>query len=162
MNKPKKLRVTVNGEYLRDIYPHATRFQVFKFRVKVLFQRALMVGAAVFFTYTVFALGSQFSQPNITQITAKDIMAPVLEKIAKCESSGSQYQKNGQVVLSANKNGSVDVGKYQINVTIWGKQATKLGYDLTKPEDNRAMAEYLYLNYGTEPWSHTSGTCWTK
>lgn len=87
------------------------------------------------------------------------INAPVLERIAKCE-SGNMHYKNGQVVMRANTNNTVDIGRYQIN-TVWNAQATKLSLDLTKEADNKKMAEWIYTNIGTGPWS-ASSHCWNK
>jgi hypothetical protein len=88
-----------------------------------------------------------------------ETIAPVMEKIAKCE-SGNNHYKNGQVIFNSNSDGSVDIGYYQIN-SIHNKQATKLGYDLTKESDNKAYAMYLYKTQGTEPW-YASKSCWNK
>ncbi len=88
-----------------------------------------------------------------------EMEAPVMDRIAHCESSGS-HKKDGQVIFKANTDGSVDIGKYQIN-SIWNKKATKLGYDLTNEVDNKAFAMWLYKNYGTLPWS-ASAKCWNK
>ena len=84
--------------------------------------------------------------------------APVLARIAKCESDGSQFL-HGQVITHANRNGSVDIGKYQINIRKWGKRATKLHYNLATLKGNTAMAQYIYLNYGTGAW-YLSAKCW--
>ena len=82
---------------------------------------------------------------------------PILDKIAKCESGGSHYDKNGQVLI----NRTQDVGLYQINVPIWGKEATKQGLNLYDEQDNKKFAEWLFLNYGSAPWVHSS-KCWIK
>ncbi len=87
--------------------------------------------------------------------------APVLTRIAKCESGNKHIGSNGQVILNANTNGSVDVGVMQINERIWGKKATELGLNLWVEKDNRAFGKYLYDNFGTEPWVW-SKACWNK
>lgn len=84
----------------------------------------------------------------------------VMERIAKCESSTGHFGPSGQVIFNANSNGSVDIGKYQIN-TVWFKKATELGYDLTNEKDNEAFAMWIYDNHGTEPW-YSSVKCWNK
>jgi len=71
-----------------------------------------------------------------------------MARIAKCESGNSHYDKNGQVLI----NKSRDVGRYQINVQVWGKKATELGYDLYNEKDNEAFALWLFENKGSEPW----------
>jgi hypothetical protein len=97
-------------------------------------------------------------KPIEVQVESK---SAVMERIAKCESGNRHFDTNGQVVLNGNKDGSVDVGRYQINSAIWGKKATELGYNLTKEDDNTSFANWLYKNYGTEPW-YPSKKCWNK
>src|SRR3990167_4441948 len=56
---------------------------------------------------------------SITQVVnAESKIPPVLQRIAKCESSDTHYGKSGQVLLSANTNDTVDVGRYQVN-SVW-------------------------------------------
>ena len=95
----------------------------------------------------------------VPEVMAATIEAdpPVLERIAKCESGASHVDKNGQVLINATR----DVGYYQINVAIHGKKATEMGLNLFIEEDNKKFAEYLYENFGTEPWVH-SKKCWNK
>jgi hypothetical protein len=88
-----------------------------------------------------------------------EVIPPVMERIAKCE-SGSNHYKNGQVLIRSNKDGSVDIGYYQIN-SVHNKQATLMGLDLTKEEDNKTFAMHLYKTIGTEPW-YSSKACWNK
>lgn len=115
------------------------------------------IGAAV-------GLSIAFTQTSVeAQVITKEVLvseeAPVLERIALCESGGKHY-KNGQVVFNANTDGTVDVGKYQIN-TVWFKKATELGLDITREADNHAMAKWIYSNRGTGDWS-ASQACWKK
>jgi len=82
---------------------------------------------------------------------------PILDKIAKAESGGHQFDKNGNVILHANITGSlagsVDIGEFGINNVVWGATAAKLGYDLMTEDGNTKMAEYILENYGTSAWS---------
>ena len=88
-----------------------------------------------------------------------DSRAPVLERIAKCESKNSHFATNGQVLVAGNTNKSVDIGRYQINSQIWGAHATEQGLNLFIEKDNEKMAIWIYKNYGTEPWVY-SKKCW--
>lgn len=116
------------------------------------------VGAIVFSSSTVTA--------QVPQVITVEAKAPILDRIADCESgngktgTGSQLNKNGQVVLNVNTNGTVDIGKYQIN-TIHEAEATKLGFNLFTLEGNTAYAKYMYANYGTGDWASSQG-CWKK
>lgn len=161
MEKP--LKVFWNGKHLRDIYPHATRWEVFKFKVKRFFRKCVIVTVSILVIWLACIIYSKVN-PSIIYTKAEvikevEVKAPVLDRIAKCESGGNHY-RNGQVIVNGNKNGSVDVGKYQIN-SLWFKKATEMGLNLTVEEDNTKFATYLYKTYGTEPWIWTK-SCWNK
>ena len=151
------------GERLKDVYPHATRWQVFKFKVRMLIKRLIRLSLAGGLLYGVFILGGMLNPvttfATIEKLVPVETIPPVMERIAKCESSGTHF-KDGQVIFNANTNKSVDIGKYQIN-SIWRKKATEMGLDLTKEKDNEEFAMYLYKTHGTEPW-YSSKTCWHK
>ena len=157
----KSIRVMFYGKHLRDIYPRATRWQIAKYKVWRFTRKVLIVSAFVFAVTGSYALGAFINSAKVIQVeTPVKANAPVLERIAKCESGGSQYDKTGQVTLHPNSDGTIDVGKYQVN-SKWFTQATKLGYDLTKPDDNKKMAEWIYENRGTGDWQ-SSARCWQK
>ncbi len=95
---------------------------------------------------------------KIVEVPSREL-PPVLKKIMACEGK-SQHAKNGQITYNVNNNGSIDLGIMQIN-SVHFALATKLGYDLTKEEDNIKFGQYLYFNFGTEPW-YSSKSCWNK
>lgn len=116
-----------------------------------------VLGGVLFSTSTVIAHTNTVKLP---------VEAPVLNRIADCESGdgtkgSGTHTKNGQVVTNGNKNGSVDIGKYQINLRVWGAKASELGYDLATEDGNTAMAEWIYLNRGTGDW-YASQNCWKR
>ena len=90
-----------------------------------------------------------------------EIEAPVIAKIMECESQSKHLDKNGQVKLNVNTNGTIDIGVMQINLTYWGATAGTMGLDLTKEADNKAFAMWLFKNHGTGDWS-SSSKCWDK
>ena len=154
------------GKRLKDMYPHATKWQVFKYRIYKFFMQILTWTIVAGVLYGTFSLGRYLYPATIITTTPViqevDKPAAVLARIAQCESHNSQYdKKTGQVLLNGNKNGSVDIGKFQINDQIWGAQATSLHYNLMVEADNVAFANYLYHTYGTEPWVWTK-PCWNK
>lgn len=121
----------------------------------------------LFIGLTCFVIGSKINNKVVYKEVEKeivrevDVASPILERIAKCESGGSHYDANGQVLMVANTNKSVDVGKYQINNKVWGKKATELGFNLVVEEDNHSMAKWIFYNRGTEDWKY-SRKCWVK
>lgn len=161
----KKIPIFWNGKLLRDVYPHATKWQVFKYRVKKFLMGCLFWLTVIAISFGIFMAG-RYLYP--TQVYTKqevikevEVKAPVLDRIALCESKGNHWATNGQVKVAGNKNGSVDIGKYQINNNIWGAKATEMGLNLMVEKDNEEFARYLYKNYGTEPWVWTK-SCWNK
>lgn len=98
----------------------------------------------------------------------------ILKRIAQAESLDSHYctkrhvaaglcKRNeiGQVLIRRNDNGTEDIGRYQINLHFWGKQAGTLGFNLYDEAGNEAMAQWVYDNYGTGPW-YLSKHNWNK
>jgi hypothetical protein len=103
----------------------------------------------------------EYKTEQVEVIKEIEVEAPVLSRIAKCESGNNHYAKSGQVLVVGNNNKSVDVGKYQINAQIWGAKATELKLNIFIEKDNEEFAKYLYRTYGTEPWVW-SKKCWSK
>lgn len=133
-------------------------------RVGTITRRAIVAGGAVsvagWLLYGGAMIGARAWPVTVyaEKVVHSAAGAPILKRIAKCESPTGQY-KDGQVVMVANRNGSVDVGKNGINLRTWGATAAKMGLDLTKERDNDAMAEWIFLNRGTEDWKY-SADCW--
>lgn len=156
--KPKTTKVYYMGKRLKDMYPHATKWQVFKYKVRKFFHKVFVTLAVVGILYGAVQIGAEMFPKVVYAVQEKaEEPIPVMERIAKCESD-KQHKENGQVLLRGNKNKTVDVGIYQIN-SVWFKKATELGYDLTTREGNTAMAMWIYHNRGTSDWS-ASYKCW--
>lgn len=145
-----------------------TRSQYAWLKIKEITKKTITISAitvtAVWILVGGIHLGKQFAP---TVFAEKEVIkevkahAPVMDRILKCESGGTHVDpKTGQVLMRANKNGSIDIGKYQIN-SVWFKKATELGLNLSIEKDNESMAYYLYENFGTEDW-YSSKACWDK
>lgn len=150
-------KFTCNGKRM-------TRFQALRMTVVSYFKKLMIVSASMCALMWAGVLGANsFPKHVYASIPVEvpiDAPTPVLERIAACESGGMQTKK-GQIVLNVNANGTVDVGKYQINLKTWGPTATKMGLDLTKESDNETMAKWIYANRGTGDW-YSSASCWNK
>lgn len=159
----KIIKVFWHGKRLRDIYPHATWFQVLKWKMYRFFRKAMIASMVVGAVWGAFKIGTSLPGETTYAVQEKFVevprKSPVLERIAHCESNNTHY-KDGQVIFNVNTNGTVDIGKYQIN-SVWNKKATELGLDLTKEKDNEAMATWIYENRGTGDWS-ASMRCWQR
>lgn len=85
--------------------------------------------------------------------------APVMAKVAFCESNFRQFGKDG-LPLRGHVN-DADVGVMQINETVHLEAAAKLGLDIETLEGNLAYARHIYERQGTAPWIY-SKHCWNK
>ena len=147
-----------NGKEVRD---NRGRFTSYWKKIKW-FCKRVVIGVGVCFIALGLYVGGQVNvklPELIPVVEAEDTLAPILERIAKCESP-SGHTKNGKVVFARNTNGTTDIGKFQIN-TIWLPQAAELGLNLSVEEDNTKFAEWLYANRGTSDW-FSSSKCWQK
>jgi hypothetical protein len=169
----KKLKIFYNGKRLKDVYPHATAWQVFKFRVARFMYRGAQLTAAVSLLYAASFAGS-YLNPRLVYAEPVVTTPPVLQRIAQCESHNSHFCTDaliakhmcpkgmlGQVLVRGNKNKSVDVGLYQINADTWGAIATDNGFNIYTEEGNMQMAKWIYENRGTADWE-ASRKCWYK
>lgn len=176
----KPIKVFWHGKRLRDIYPHATRWEVFKWKTMKFIRKIVLwsatIGLVMGSTYAGFMWAKVTVEPE--KVIAKEIVEvpvdgplPVLERIADCESGKRDHQGHGvkgtatqidptthQVMIKTNTDGSVDVGYMQIN-SVNFKDAAKRGYDVTKEADNKAYGLYLFKTRGSQPWK-SSITCW--
>lgn len=144
--------------------PKLTRWGKFKEFCKRVFKLTIwtLIGIGILWLagVTYATLYPVTSYQTIEKVVEIETISPVLNRIAKCESTTGHYNKHGQVAFHANNNGTVDVGKYMIN-SIWDSKATEMGLDLTVESDNEAFAQYLYKNFGTVHWE-ASRKCWNK
>lgn len=167
-NKQKPVTLKVNGIEVGKINlvgTNATKFQVMRYKANMIAKRVLYTGAVTVSIawLVVGALHIGMANAKTTSVKVEvvkevRIKAPVMDRIAKCESGGRHTDSTGQVVLRGNTNKTVDVGLYQIN-SVWYKKATELGLDITKESDNEAMAYWIYENRGTGDW-YSSEKCW--
>ena len=84
---------------------------------------------------------------------------PILVKFARCESTFSQFDKNGEVIRG--RVNRADVGVMQINEKYHAEKAEELGFDIHTIEGNVSYAKYLYEKQGSAPWN-ASSKCWRK
>lgn len=155
-------RVIYNGKeiYNRD---KRGRFSSLRYKFGKFMKRSLFVMGAISVIGWSVVAGSYLMPKTIyaEKEVVKEVKghAPVMDRIAKCESNNSHLDpKTGQVYMLANTNKTVDVGKYMLN-TVWHKKAKELGLDITKEADNEKMAYWIYENHGTSPW-YASEKCW--
>lgn len=152
-------RIYYMGKRVRE---NNGRFSSFKIKAKIFLGKVFRLSMLGLALYVAFISGRYIAPTEtiVNVVQADSGIPPVLERIAKCESGGKHFDKNGQVLMRSNTNKSVDVGKFQIN-SIWFAKATEMGLDITKEADNEKMAEWIYENKGTSDWS-ASFKCWSR
>lgn len=124
---------------------------------------------------TLFVANVFADEIPVSLMEKNEVNRPViLKKIATAESGDSHYctaahvrqgcckkYEIGTPLVCTNKNGTKDVGRYQLNTYFWGETAKKLGLNVYDEEDNQRMAEWIYDHHGTQPW-HLSQHNWDK
>ncbi len=85
--------------------------------------------------------------------------APIMHKIAYCESRNRQFDKDGSVLRGIVN--AKDVGVFQINERYHLSDSKKMGISIHTVEGNMEYARHLYESQGTQPWS-SSRPCWGK
>ncbi len=83
--------------------------------------------------------------------------APIMHKIAYCESRNRQFNPDGSVIRGVVN--SRDVGIFQINEKYHLSDSQKMGLNIHTVEGNLEYAKYLYEKQGTRPWN-SSKPCW--
>lgn len=131
-------------------------------QIKSFLKKAVIWGSSVAVVASIIAFSVSTSKvvAEVPETITVEAKAPILDRIASCESKGSQIGPSGQVIIHVNTNGTYDIGKYQIN-SIHNAEATKLDFDLTTEEGNYGYAKYIYATKGTGDWS-SSAHCWQK
>ena len=84
---------------------------------------------------------------------------PIMIRIAKCESTFKQLDKDGDV--HRGKVNNADVGVMQINEKYHLDTAEEADLNIYTLKGNAAYARKLYEKEGTKPWS-SSKPCWGK
>ena len=83
--------------------------------------------------------------------------APIMVKVAKCESGLQQFYPDGSLVRGIRH--PPDVGVCQINEAVHSTEARALGFDLHTLAGNVKYCRHLFDEEGTQPWE-SSRKCW--
>lgn len=124
----KTIQVYWNGEPLKKIYPHATRWQVIKYRVNKFLVRVLkitilasLIAASLLLAFT---MGSNYSKTY--QITGNDRLPMkisefkdnLLATLQGCEASGYK-PGDAPIIFDSNKLPSIGPYQFQIATVVW-------------------------------------------
>lgn len=124
----KKIPLFYNGKRLKDVYPYATKFEVFKFKVTRFFRKVVIVTGAIAFLAGV-AVGS-FKIGQVTPGT-KYVMADssnamfaskidslengVVAQVSSCEDTG---HIEGLIIFDTNHKPSIGIMQFQVTTVI--------------------------------------------
>jgi hypothetical protein len=181
----KSIKVIWNGKRLKDIYPHATKWQVFKYRVYKFFhklmQMTVLTTILAIVVTTAFVVG-RYSKADVAM--ALDVQPSfdskvdglkngVVDEIANCESRNSS-QDTALVVYDNNSKGTIrgkdiaSIGVMQFKVStvqaFWKQlhkenlsnyEATLLALDNKKAKD---LAKDAIFNIQGSVWNWTCAT----
>lgn len=86
-----------------------------------------------------------------------EVLPPVFQRIAQCESSTQQFNPDGSVLHGVVNH--ADTGIFEINKTAHLKQAESMGLDINTLLGNVLYAKYLYSKNGLSDWRY-SAKCW--
>lgn len=173
----KKIKVTWNGERLRDIYPHATKMQVLKYKIRKFIQRLLFVMKwgfiAISFMLLAFWTGGyvyssekilfQDREVKVDTLSLKieSLKGAVLDDLKSCESSDVEESIG---IIKFDSNSVASIGSYQFqvktvigyykslyNTEITGKEAILIALEDSKA---RELAKDIIFkeNGGIENW----------
>lgn len=117
----KSIKVMWNGKHLRDIYPHATSFQVFKWKVGKFFRKAILTAIVLGIIYLGFYLFNEFNATkyvadiNVVQKTTDNELERIMNeenfkaitilrarKVASDQKMALEIEKN-KAILEAEK-----------------------------------------------------------
>ncbi|MEI6532470.1 MAG: hypothetical protein WCO06_01380 [Candidatus Roizmanbacteria bacterium] len=153
MNKP--IKVLWNGKLLREIYPHATRWQVFKFKLKKFVRKCLIVSGVMTMAFILIVLGvyvnpaikcqKKIAEKDNLTLKVNDIKDKVINDIQSCESKGHS-ESDGIIIFDSNKVASVGTMQFQVKTvqhyykTLYDQEITPKEAILIALDDNKAEA----------------------
>lgn len=148
----KKIKLFYNGARLKDIYPHATKWQVFKYKVRKfvhkVVQMTILTAILSAVVATTFFIGryskadiALADEPNYSQ-RVDSLKTEVVNKIKSCESKG-YVENDGLIILDTNNKMSIGQLQFQTNTVIYyyqklygqkitTKEAVEIALDTTK------------------------------
>lgn len=156
----KPVKVFLYGQRLRDIYPHATKWQVFKYRVGQFTRKVVILSFASLILFTTFKVGSYsgattvYAVPeNSLQNKVEELKSELLDTIESCESA-SKHEDDGIIVFDSNNKASIGTFQFQkatvihyyktlFNKDITGKEAVLIALDSSKA---RELAKEIVFN----------------
>lgn len=121
------LKVTYMGEPLRNIYPHATKWQVFKYKFALYLRRVLIGSMIVGAIVGSFKIGRTTTEPVFVQAEDKSkamymskvdkLKEDIANQLMACESAG-HTEDDGIIIFDSNNKASIGNFQFQKNTVI--------------------------------------------
>ncbi len=140
----KQIKVFMGNERLKDIYPHATKWQVFKYRVRRFVRKVIqlfVLGSvisgviAIAFFYGKYGESKTALADNVDSLTSKidSLKNDVVNQIAECETGNAnqdtaivKYDNNSHGTLKGKNIASIGVLQFKVDtVQMFWKQLHK-------------------------------------
>ena len=173
MKKPKGIKVYLNGEQLRDIYPHATKWQVFKWNTYKFLIKVRNISFLLLVAFSLIQAGRYLYPLTVYKVEANEIIvdnltprinkikAEALQGIKECESAGHN-EDDGIIIFDTNKKASIGSFQFQKATVIYyykslyGKEITPKEAVLIALDDEKATSlakDILFnTNNGSKNW----------
>lgn len=160
----KRIKIHYMGKRLKDVYPYATKWQVFKYRaVRILRFTFAGIAAVAILTATLvtsFNLGGKFNPDTVYAEKLVDksmdyyndriesLKDDVVNRLSQCESAGAK-DPDGLIIFDSNKKASIGRLQFQVSTvqyyykslyqkTISQKEAIEIA---TNPEKAKSLAK---------------------
>lgn len=121
------MKIFYNGKRLKDIYPHATRWQMFKFKVRKFFIRTGQIAGFIFALYVAAQIGSNVFPStvyatrdvpvNVFPQKMDELKNDVVTRLMACE-SGGYSEEDGIIIFDSNKQASIGQAQFQKKTVI--------------------------------------------
>lgn len=148
------------GKPLKEIYPHATKLQVIRYKFNKFMEKVLLASFLLGTVYGAFYAGRATTTPVFVQAEDKSsqmyqdkieaLKDSVLEKLSACESAGHK-ESDGVIIMDTNNKLSIGQFQWQISSvkhyyklmtgkSLTSKEATILALD---KEESKKLAKYV-------------------
>jgi hypothetical protein len=168
----KKTKLFVMGKRLKDIYPHASKWQVFKYKVRKFFRKVFLLGFAIGVIVLAVQIG-RYAFPVIEDVPVvgpsmaekvEQMKMEIVHTIRDTERAG-YGEDDGIIIFDTNKQMSIGTYQYQKKTVIYyykklyGKEITPKEAVLIALDDKKAEQLTYDIIFG-EPkgWSNWYNT----
>lgn len=170
----KKIQVFLMGKKLCQIYPYATKWQVFKFRVRKFFRKVFLVLGLIALIVAAFQIGrvkfpsTEIVYENKTVLVdnlgtkVEELKKDLVNELRQCESSGAT-EEDGIIVFDSNSKASIGLLQWQkasvihyykvlYGKEITGKEAVMVALDYEKASQLALDVMFKTNNKAGKDW----------